>query len=109
MPSVTSSCCQTYELVSVFGVDGLDVWSLICIAAVLRLIKLYAVIARRSSSTRHVLFCGIVSRECVCMTFRLQNLNHILVVRQRMLHLGCCFTLLQCSYMKSLLPAQPLL
>ena len=54
------------------------------------------------------MFCFVVSSPVSgCMAFRLQNLNPALIVRQRMLHLGCCFILLLCSYMKSLLPAQP--
>jgi len=55
-----------------------------------------------------VMLCFVVSSPVSgCMAFRLQNLNPVLVVRKRMLHLGCCFTLLLRSYMKSLLPAQP--
>ena len=50
-----------------------------------------------------VMFCFVVSSPVSgCMAFRPQNLNPVLVVRKRMLHLGCCFTLL----LRSLLPAQ---
>ena len=49
------------------------------------------------------MFCFVVSSPVSgCMAFRPQNLNPVLVVRKRMLHLGCCFTLL----LRSLLPAQ---